>query len=77
MPNEIIRYREAIDAIKLAILQSQYRAAKGVNAESFSSIRRRCKPLGVSTCKTPRDMSEDLRALPNINDLKALLEGDA
>ncbi len=35
------------------------------------------KPMGVATCKTSADMlSELLDALPPINGLKALLEGD-
>lgn len=35
------------------------------------------KPMGVATYKTSEDMSEELRkALPDIEDLKKLLEGD-
>lgn len=35
------------------------------------------KPLGVATYKTSKDMSKELlRALPDIDDLKRLLEGD-
>lgn len=35
------------------------------------------KPMGVATCKTSADMSSELLdALPPINGLKALLEGD-
>ena len=35
------------------------------------------KPMGVATYKTSKDMSEELlRALPDIEDLKRLLEGE-
>ena len=35
------------------------------------------KPMGVATCKTSADMSSELLdAIPPIDDLKALLEGD-
>ena len=38
-------------------------------------IRDYDKPLGVATYKTSKDMSDDLRrALPNIEDLRKLLE---
>ena len=35
------------------------------------------KPMGVATYKTSKDMSEELRkALPDIEDLKRLLDND-
>ncbi len=40
-------------------------------------IRDYDKPMGVATYKTSKDMSDELRkALPDIEDLKRLLESD-
>ena len=40
-------------------------------------IRDFTKPMGVATYKTPNDMSEELRrALPDIEDLKRLLDNE-
>ncbi len=40
-------------------------------------IRDYTKPMGVATYKTSKDMSDELKkALPNIDDLKKLLDTD-
>lgn len=62
---EILQYRGAVEAIKTAILQSQYEALKSVN-----------KPMGVATYNTTDDMPESLRkALPDTEELKKNVGG--
>ena len=74
-------YLQAVKAIKTAILQSQYRAARSVNREQLAlyfSIGKHDpqdynKPMGVATYKVTQERLREL--LPPEEEMKRLISG--